>query len=232
MNSANPYGALMAVRPTYLRALEAAGAAPLLIPLTDELEVVRTLYQHCDGILLPGGDDLDPALFGEPPHPQLGKVDPQRDSVEIALAQWCRADQKPLLGICRGIQAINVAFGGSLYQDIPSQLPDSLDHRYNTNIGVYNVAGHPISIVADSWLAQQLATTEILANTMHHQSVKDLAPGLRITAHAPDGIIEGVEGTTDHFVAAVQCHPEHLWAEAEPRWRQFFRAFVERCRRA
>ncbi|MFV9506862.1 MAG: gamma-glutamyl-gamma-aminobutyrate hydrolase family protein [Oscillochloridaceae bacterium umkhey_bin13] len=230
MNSANPGGALMAVRPNYLRALEAAGAAPLLIPLTDELEVVQTLYQLCAGILLPGGDDLDPALFDEPPHPQLGKVDPQRDAVEIALARWCQDDQKPLLGICRGIQTINVAFGGSLYQDIPSQLPGSLDHRHNTHLGVYDVAAHALQLSEDSWLAGQLGATEVLANTMHHQAIKALAPGLRIVGHAPDGIVEAVEGTTDHFVVAVQCHPEHLWDRAEPRWHKVFRAFVDHCR--
>lgn len=232
MNSASPGGReLMAVRPPYLRALEAAGAAPLLIPLSDELEVVRTLYALCDGILLPGGEDIAPAYFDEAPHPLLGEVDPQRDAVEVALARWTRDDGTPLLGICRGAQVLNVAFGGSLWQDLPSQLPDSLDHRYNTRLDVFDVAGHPLALAADSWLAGQLDADEILVNTMHHQAVKALAPGLRVVGHAPDGVIEAIEGTGTQFVAGVQCHPEHLWQRAEPRWLRLFTGFVAVCRR-
>jgi putative glutamine amidotransferase len=220
----------MAVRPTYLRALEAAGAVPLLIHLTDDLTVVRALYERCDGILLPGGGDIDPAYFGEERHPLLGDVDAQRDTVEVALARWCREERKPLLGICRGIQVLNVAFGGSLWQDLPSQQPASLDHRHNTHLEVYDVEGHRLQIEPESWLAGRLDTDEVLANTMHHQAVKDVAPGLRVTGRSPDGMIEAVEGTGEHFVVGVQCHPEHLWRQAEPRWLRFFEGFVARCR--
>lgn len=223
-------GSLMAVRPTYLRALEAAGAVPLLIHLTDNLDVVRTLYELCDGVLLPGGDDVDPCHFSEERHPQLGDVDAQRDSVELALARWSREDRKPLMGICRGIQVLNVAFGGSLWQDIPAQLPDSLDHRHNTNLKRYDVLGHTLAVEPDSWLAGHLDAGELMANTMHHQAVKDVAPGLRVVGRAPDGVIEAVEGTGEQFVVGVQCHPEHLWAQAEPRWLRFFEGFVARCR--
>lgn len=231
MNDADERGAtLMAIRPTYLRAVEAAGGVPLLIHLSDDLEVVRALYEHCDGILLPGGEDIAPSYFGEEPHPQLGAVDPQRDAVEVALARWTRDENKPLLGVCRGVQVLNVAFGGSLYQDIPSQLPASLDHRHNTKLRQYDVLGHPIVLEPDSWLAGQLDADEILANTMHHQSVKAVAPGLRVTATAPDGVIEGLEGTGSQFVVGVQCHPEHLWRAAEPRWLRLFEGFVAACR--
>lgn len=223
-------GAMIAVRPTYVQALEAAGAVPLLIHLTDDLTVVRTLYELCDGILLPGGIDIDPAYFGEERHPMLGEVDPQRDAVEVALARWTRDEGKPLLGICRGVQVLNVAFGGSLWQDLPSQLPTSLDHRYNTKLEVYDVQGHTMAIDGDSWLAGRLDTDTVLANTMHHQAVKDVAPGLRVVARAPDGVIEAVEGTGEQFVVGVQCHPEHLWRQAEPRWLRFFEGFVAACR--
>ncbi len=230
MNSLDGQGSpLIAVRPTYLQALEAAGAVPLLIHLTDDLAVVQALYACCDGILLPGGDDLDPALFGELPHPDLGTVDGQRDTVELALARWCRADQRPLLGICRGIQTINVAFGGSLWQDLPSQLPNSLDHRHNTHLRVYDVPGHPLQLSADSWLARQLGAAELLVNTMHHQALKAVAPGLRVVGYAPDGVIEAVEGTEAGFVVGVQCHPEHLWRRADPRWLRCFEGFVSTC---
>jgi putative glutamine amidotransferase len=231
MNDRSSYGAaLMAVRPTYLRALEAAGAVPLLIHLTDDLAVVRALYDLCDGILLPGGDDVDPAHFGEERHPMLGEVDAQRDAVELALARWCREEQKPLLGICRGVQVLNVAFGGTLWQDLPAQLPSELDHRYNTHLKQYDVPGHELLLDPDSWLAQHLDADELTANTMHHQALKDVAPGLRVVGRAPDGIIEAVEGTGESFIVGVQCHPEHLWKEAEPRWRRFFEGFVAACR--
>lgn len=231
MNVVHPeWGSLVGQRPTYVRAVEAAGGVPLLIPLADNLELVLRVYELCQGILLPGGDDLDPAEYGEQAHPQLGKVDRQRDLVELALARWCRDEQKPLLGICRGIQVINVAFGGTLYQDIASQFATSLDHRYNMQLRRYDVQGHTIRIEADSWLGEQLGAARILANTMHHQAIKDLAPVLRPVAWAEDGIIEGVEGSGSGFIAAVQCHPEHLFEEAEPRWARFFQAFVDRCR--
>lgn len=231
MNDASEGGAaLMAVRPTYLRALEAAGAVPLLIHLTDDLSVVRALYDLCDGILLPGGGDVAPHHFGEEPHPALGEVDEQRDAVELALARWSREDARPLMGICRGIQVINVAFGGTLWQDIPAQLPEHLDHRHNTTLRQYDVPGHDIELEADSWIAGHVDARELMANTMHHQALKEVAPGLRVVGRAPDGVIEAVEGQGEQFVVGVQCHPEHLWSRAEPRWAAFFEAFVERCR--
>jgi putative glutamine amidotransferase len=221
---------LQAVRPTYLRALEAAGAVPLIIYLTDDLDAIRSLYDRCAGILLPGGDDVDPAYYGEEPHPHLGTVDRQRDAVELALARWAATDGKPLLGICRGLQVINVALGGSLYQDIPSQIATTLDHRANTRTRAWTELTHPLTIVPDSRLATILTTEHIGCNTMHHQAVKTLAPGLRPVAYAPDGIIEAFETTDDHYLLAVQCHPEHLWDTSEPRWRALFTDFVAACR--
>jgi putative glutamine amidotransferase len=230
MNVEAGHSALVGMRPTYLRALEAAGATPMLIHLTDELAVVRQLYELCDGILLPGGDDVDPAYFNEERHPQLGEVDRQRDEVELALARWCREERKPLLGICRGVQVLNVAFGGSLWQDIPSQLPDTLDHRHNTKLKQYDVQGHELILEPDSWLAGHLDAEAMLANTMHHQSVKDVAPGMKVVGRSPDGVIEALEAVDGGFVVGVQCHPEHLWRQADPRWMRLFEGFVERCR--
>jgi putative glutamine amidotransferase len=223
--------ALQGVRPMYVEAIAAAGGVPLLIPLTDDEAITRELYALCDGILLPGGEDLDPATYGEAPHPELGAVDPQRDAVELLLARLTRDDHKPLLGICRGMQTINVAFGGTLYQDLPSQLADPLNHRANTEMNEFTTPTHSVQLEADSWLARQLGTTEIAANTMHHQAVKAVAPGLRITGVAPDGVIEAVEGTDAQFVVGVQCHPEYLWHTSEPRWRAMFAGFVAVCGR-
>ncbi|NTV62647.1 MAG: gamma-glutamyl-gamma-aminobutyrate hydrolase family protein [Oscillochloris sp.] len=232
MNSQDSQGGnLMAVRPAYVRALEAAGGVPLLIHLSDDLTMVRQLYDLCDGILLPGGDDVDPAYYNEEPHPALGDVDRQRDAVEIALARWSREDGTPLMGICRGIQVINVAFGGSLYQDIPCQLPTAADHRANVKLQRYDLGTHPIALEPDSWLAEQLAGDVVQGNTMHHQALKDVAPGLRVVGQSPDGVIEAVEGRGTQLVVAVQCHPEHLWASAEPRWSRLFAGFVAACLR-
>lgn len=231
MNETSAGGAaLIAVRPTYLRALEAAGAVPLLIHLTDELAVVRALYEQCEGVLLPGGDDLHPCHFGEEPHPQLGPVDAQRDLVELALARWCRDERKPLLGICRGVQVVNVAFGGSLWQDIPSQTPSAIDHRYNTKLRKYDVEAHSVALERDSWLATTLDADALMSNSMHHQALRDIAPGLRVVGRSPDGLIEAVEGTGEGFVVGVQCHPEQLWRKAEPRWQRLFEGFVAACR--
>ncbi|WP_298490380.1 gamma-glutamyl-gamma-aminobutyrate hydrolase family protein [uncultured Chloroflexus sp.] len=221
---------LQAVRPTYLRAIEAAGGIPLIISLTDDLSAVRVLYDLCAGILLPGGGDVDPAYYGEVPHPQLGPVDPQRDAVEIALARWAAADGKPLLGICRGLQVINVALGGSLYQDIPAQFETTIDHRANTRTRAWTDLTHPLTITTSSRLATVLSVEQIGCNTMHHQAIKTLAPGLRPVAYAPDGIIEAVETTGDHYLLAVQCHPEHLWDSSEPRWQALFADFIAACR--
>jgi putative glutamine amidotransferase len=191
---------------------------------------VRALYEQCQGVLLPGGDDVDPWYFGEEPHPQLGEVDRQRDAVELALARWCRDEGKPLFGICRGIQVINVAFGGSLYQDIPSQLPEAQNHRASTDRKQWDYIAHDLQLASESWLAARLGPTPVAANTLHHQALKAVAPGLRVTATAEDGVIEAVEGSGEHFVVAVQCHPEHLWAAAEPRWKAVFDDFVAVCR--
>ncbi|NNJ13119.1 gamma-glutamyl-gamma-aminobutyrate hydrolase family protein [Chloroflexales bacterium ZM16-3] len=222
--------ALMAVRPTYLGTIEVAGGTPLLIHLTDNIDVVRALYGLCDGILLPGGVDVDPAYYGEEPIPELGDIDRQRDEAEITLARWTREDNKPLMGICRGIQVLNVTFGGSLYQDVPSQLPETFDHGANTKTRQYDVLTHSIALEPDIWLAEHLSTDEVMSNTMHHQSVKQPTPGLRVVGRAFDGVIEALEGVGDQFMVAVQCHPEHLWASAETRWLRMFEGSVAACR--
>lgn len=233
MHMSRPTGGTMVVAiSNYLWAVEAAGGVPLLIPLSEDLDAVRVLFQLCDGILLPGGEDIDPAYFGEQPHPQLGSVDRVRDEVELALCRWAREQRKPLLGICRGIQVLNVAFGGTLYQDIPSQLPAAADHyasRREPGDESPERMAHAIVLEPGSWLAARLDAGELMVNTYHHQSVKEAAPGLHIVARSPDGVIEALEGDGDQFVVGVQCHPERLWDGADVRWQQLFRGFVEQC---
>jgi putative glutamine amidotransferase len=210
----------------YIRAIEAAGGIPLLIHLTRDAAVLDAHYRSCDALLFAGGGDVDPKHFGAEPHPQLGKVEELRDEDELSLARRAARDGLPVLGICRGIQLLNVALGGTLYQDIPAELPGALDHYASRNGPDRAHMAHTIGLESDSWLATQLGITELPANTFHHQALRDLAPSLRATGRAPDGIIEAVEGVGEHFVVGVQCHPEELWERADPRWRRVFEEFV------
>jgi putative glutamine amidotransferase len=217
-------------RKTYIDAVVAAGGAPFLIPLVDDKAVLRALYDRLDGLLLAGGGDVDPRHYGEEPLPELGAVDALRDRVELPLARWAAADGKPVLGICRGIQVLNVALGGSLYQDIPTQLVGELAHNGSYAAQDWSHMAHDLRLAPESRLAELFGTTLLPTNSLHHQSLKALAPGLRPVGWAADGVVEAVEGENGHFLIGVQCHPEALQAEADPRWRALFRAFVERAR--
>jgi putative glutamine amidotransferase len=211
---------------SYLRALEAAGGIPALVHLTRDAEVLEAHYQRCGGLLLAGGEDVDPSQYGAAPHTRLGKTNPDQDEVEIGLARRAIADGKPVLGICRGVQLLNVALGGSLYQDIASEIAGALDHQESTERRDMSHLAHPIVLAEDSWLAGCLDASEILVNSLHHQSLKQIAPGLHVTARAPDGVIEAVEGGGGGFVLGVQCHPEELWERADQRWARMFEGFV------
>jgi putative glutamine amidotransferase len=211
---------------SYLRALEAAGGIPALIHLTRDDEVIDAHYVRCDAILFAGGEDVGPTHYGATPHPKLGPTNPGQDEVEIGLARRAVADGKPVLGICRGIQLLNVALGGTLYQDIPSEIAGALDHSESTEQRDMSHLAHPIALAEDSWLAGRLDATELLVNTLHHQALRDIAPGLRVIARAPDGVVEAIEGAGESFVLGVQCHPEELWERADARWSRVFDGFV------
>jgi len=215
----------------YLAAIEGAGGIPLLIHLTRDQEVLNAHYQRCDGLLFCGGGDIAPHHYGQAPHPKLGEVEDVRDEVELALARRAATDGMPLLGICRGVQLLNVALGGTLYQDIGAELPTAADHRESALRGERAYLAHPVALSDDSWLARILDTTEIAANTLHHQALRDIAPGLRVIGQAPDGVVEAVEGTGSTFIIGVQCHPEELWLRAEPRWARLFAGFVAHAAR-
>jgi putative glutamine amidotransferase len=223
-------GALAGIGEKYLQAVEAGGGIPMLIHLTHDPIVLAAYYQRCDALLFAGGGDVDPLHYGAAPHPQLGAVDPLRDHVELALARRAGADGKPLLGICRGIQLLNVALGGTLYQDIPAELPGALDHYASQDGADRAHRAHLLALEAGSWLAERLGVVELPVNTFHHQALRDLAPGLRTTGRAPDGVIEAVESDGSGFVVGVQCHPEELWEHADQRWARLFAGFVEVAR--
>jgi putative glutamine amidotransferase len=212
----------------YVRILAAAGAVPWLIPLIQGDEsTLRAVYDHLDGVFLTGGVDMDPAHYGEERHESCERIDPARDWTEIHLVRWAQAEGKPVFGVCRGIQAINVALGGSLYQDVPSQYPQAIKHDYFPSSGDYtrDYVVHDIEVTRGSRLGALLGAGRVRVNSMHHQGVKQLAPGLVASAFAPDGLIEGLEGVNGQFLVGVQWHPEEL-TDQDPAMRRLFGEFI------
>lgn len=205
-----------------------AGGLPVLIPTGLDEESLRALYSRIDGLLLPGGPDVDPAHFGEERHPNLGSIDPPRDALELPLARWAVADDLPVFGICRGHQVLNVALGGTLVQDIPSEIETDLHHD-QPNSEPRSKRLHDIAISPGSHLARVMGDTQIAVNSLHHQSVEQPAPGLNVSAYSPDGIIEALEMPDKLFVLSVQWHPEDL-AHDDNANQHLFDAFVEAAR--
>ncbi|MDQ6886658.1 MAG: gamma-glutamyl-gamma-aminobutyrate hydrolase family protein [Gemmatimonadota bacterium] len=211
----------------YVHVLMAAGAIPWVVPLIPGDErTLRAIYERLDGVFLPGGVDIDPASYLEERHPGCGRTDLDRDGTELALTRWAIEDRKPLLAVCRGVQVMNVAVGGTLYQDLAAQ-HQGIKHDYFPSLGdnPRHQLVHDVNIVPGSRLAKIMNATSISVNSMHHQGIKELAAGLTPTALAPDGLIEGAEGSGDQFLLGVQWHPEDL-ADREPRMRQLFDAFI------
>ncbi|MDQ3244691.1 MAG: gamma-glutamyl-gamma-aminobutyrate hydrolase family protein, partial [Gemmatimonadota bacterium] len=207
-------------------ALESAGLVPLIVPPLSGSKAARAIMARVDGLVLTGGEDVDPALYGQDPHPKAGAPNRARDDTEIALVRAARDLHKPVLAICRGPQLLNVALGGSLIQDIPSQVPGALGHNADSERATRI---HEVEIVPGSLIARAIGSTRISVNSVHHQSAMDVAKGLRVTARAPDGIIEGLESdSTDWWVMAVQWHPEEMNDSPEPWDRGLFRAFATR----
>jgi putative glutamine amidotransferase len=195
----------------YLDALVRAGAAPILLPLLpDKPEVMRALYERLDGLLLPGGVDIEPETFGEERSALLRHTDPPRDIVELQLARWALEDEMPVLGLCRGLQIINIAAGGTLYQDVLTQRYGSQKHDYEPPEHKRDFLAHEVELVAGSRLHALAGAASAPVNSMHHQGIQRLGEGLAATAHAPDGLIEAIEGAGNGFTMAVQWHPESL----------------------
>jgi putative glutamine amidotransferase len=212
----------------YTRAVEQAGALPLVIPPLASVAEASSVLEAVDGLVLTGGEDVAPARYGEPAHLKLGPVHEERDATEIALVEAARARATPTLAICRGIQLLNVALGGSLVQDIPCQRPSHIVHDSPRE---RDARVHDVEVDPGSRLAHALGSTRLPVNSFHHQAIDRVAECLRVTAWAPDGIIEGVEWRGDNWWAlGVQWHPEELTASEEPWDRGLFRALVERAK--
>jgi putative glutamine amidotransferase len=208
----------------YAQVLVEAGANPVLLPVSYSDGAPNQLSAHLDGIVLSGGGDIDPALYGSQPHPLVDGVDNMRDSLEIELVKRFLQARKPFLGICRGLQVINVAMGGTLYEDITEQYSDSLKHDCFPLFPREHLT-HTVQIESGTTLYTILKASTIRVNSLHHQAIRQLASGLNATARAPDGVIEAIECTGHPFGLGVQWHPENL--PDDPASKRLFSAFVQ-----
>ena len=213
----------------YVRALTAAGALPWMIPLVSEdADTLRGIYEQLDGIFLPGGADIDPGSYGEDRHPRCDTSDPPRDAVELALVRWAMADRKPVLGVCRGLQLVNLAAGGTLYQDLAEQMPGSIKHDYFPFAGRYprDYLAHEVRVAESTRLADIFGAGVLKVNSMHHQGVRRLGDRLTVSAVAPDGLVEGIESADGSYLVGVQWHPEVL-IDNSPATRRLFASFID-----
>lgn len=212
----------------YCEALEAAGAVPVHIPLIPKPDYISDVLEGLDGVLLPGCDsDMDPAYYGEEPHPELGRVVPEKDETDLLVLAKAERLNLPVLAICYGMQALNVFRGGTLIQDIESQVPGCVKHEQGKPLARNS---HIIDIDSESFLFGMSAEAGTKVNSHHHQAVKGPGRGLKVTAKAKDGVIECIEDINDErFVLGVQWHPELSWATDDLSGK-IFNVFVDRCR--
>lgn len=211
----------------YIQAIEEAGGAAILLPLNTGDNLIDILF-HVDGVVLTGGDDVDSTRYDQPPHEKAEPPDRLRDQSEIETVLYCMDRKKPLLAICRGLQILNVALSGTLIQDIPSLVPDAIQHSYDYD-GDYRHAHlprHEVRIESDSRIAS-IFGSQAQVNSFHHQAVDRVSDRLKVTATAPDGVIEAVEGRDAyHYLVGVQWHPEDMYRH-DKRQAALFRSFIE-----
>lgn len=213
------------INAAYISAVEDAGAVPFIIPVSNDLEKTKKLIDLCDGLLFPGGEDIDPGYYGENPHKNLGEIRPEVDKFLFHSLLYALEQRKPALGICKGMQMMVVATGGSLYQDIYSQREEETFLHCQSGRRTYGV--HQVQIDKDSRLFQILETGQIATNSIHHQSVRTLGKGLRLSAHTEDGIVEAVE-SLDGRLIGVQWHPEEMVPESGA-MKRLFKNLVQRA---
>jgi putative glutamine amidotransferase len=217
---------------SYVEALRRAGGAVVAIPCCTDPDMLRPIYNSLSGLLLAGGGDMRPRVYRQPETAKLISVDPERDEAELLLTRWATEDDLPLFAICRGIQVLNVALGGTLIQDIPAAMPEALVHhpgpaapRHRAQHGVVLVPGSRLSTI----LGRGRPLPQVQVNSFHHQAADEVAPSLRVSARATDGVIEGLECPDRAFVLGVQWHPEEM-AARELVQQALFVAFVRACR--
>jgi len=214
----------MFARTAYTTAIERAGGIPLFLARPD-MEDIMELVELMDGLLLMGGVDPHPSLYGEKILPVCGDVDAGRDTLELALLNHAVEMNIPVLGLCRGLQVMNIHFGGTLYQDIPSQFPSIIKHESHATTERKRIM-HSVEILPDTILTNVLRVKHLDVNSIHHQGIKTLGNGLRASAKSPDGLIEGIEHTLHPFCVGTQWHPEEF--DDTPS-RSLFGAFIEKA---
>ena len=210
----------------YSQAVLHADGAPVIVPTAQDRKSLEAILGSIQGLILSGGPDIHPRCYGEEPLSGLGEVDQTLDRMELLAAKMAIERDLPLLGICRGIQVLNVALGGTLYQDIASQVPDGICHTPKIDKAVNT---HSIRIEAGSRLHQIFGRREIWVNGKHHQAVKDVAPALTVAARAKDGVVEALEHPAKRFAIGVQWHPEGTWRD-DPFSQKLFSSFVQAAR--
>ncbi len=197
----------------YVQAVEAAGGAPIILPLTQSADVLKQILNTCDGLLLTGGFDIDPSWYGEEPHAKIESINPLRDVTEMILTKDALERDLPIFAICRGMQVLNIAGGGTLFQDIASQHDhDTLAHFQKMT---EEYPSHSIDIEKNSWLRHITGEDRVRINSYHHQSVKQVAEGFKITATAPDGVAEAISSERHFFAHGVQWHPELTYSNLD-----------------
>jgi putative glutamine amidotransferase len=211
----------------YTQGVEGASGLPVLLPNSDDVSLAPQYVARVDGLLLTGGDDVHPRNYGEAPHPKIDLVDERRDAFEIALLRAAREREMPIFGICRGLQIINVALGGALYQDIPSQAESDVGHAQKT---LREGPWHEIGIRPGTRLAEILGEARTAVNSYHHQACRRVAQGLAVAATTADGLVEAVEDPGYPFLVAVQWHPEVLEGGKAASSMRLFAAFVAAAR--
>lgn len=194
--------------PAYTRAVALAGGLPFMIPLDLPDDVLRSMYERLDGVLIPGGCDVNPAAYGAAHGEHTQQPDNARDRTEIALTRWAVDENRPFFGICRGHQVLNVALGGTLIQHIPGEVSTDIQHDLPDGLP-WGTLTHTVSVDPNSYLARIIGTMPQV-NSLHHQAVGQAAPSLCVTAYAPDGVVEGLEAPDHPFALSVQWHPEHM----------------------
>ncbi len=217
------------MRPAYIKAILAAGGIPVILPPELTREDLEQILENTDGVLFTGGPDVHPFFFGEDTQAHCGNVCLKRDRMELTLLELVMAQEKPVLGICRGAQLLNIGLGGDIYQDIPSQFPQDFPVAHVQPFK-YEIPSHKVEVMPNTLLAAITEEPSINVNSMHHQAVRNVAPGLIASGYAAGELVECIEKPDYPFLIGVQWHPEYLW-DSDPAMSRLFQAFVDAARK-